>query len=298
MKSVKLLIILMTLPLFLNAWNSTGHMIVAAIAYDQMNTELQHTVRDILRKHPMYDNWMQEMPEQFNEGAYLMMKSSLWPDRIRRTDSHFDHSEWHYVNFFINRETGMIDTTRQSPENDIIWGIDKSIEHLVTGNPLEQAAYLSWLNHLVADIHQPLHCASVISEEYPEGDRGGNGHWVIANSEPIKLHFYWDMLPGKVSDYEDLKNAVVRLTGHFPDTDFALNSTTDHYDWALESLQIVYEKVHLKLQLPVAYTPAEAKLLTEEYQLMAGEIYKRRIMLAAYRLKTLLQAVLTREINE
>ena len=298
MRLILLISIILISPVLLSAWNSTGHMIVAAIAYDQMDTELQYKVRDILEKHPMYNSWMQEMPDNFNEGAYLMMKSSLWPDQIRRTDDPFDHPEWHYVNFFINRETGLIDTTRESPENDIIWGIEKSVEFLNNGDPLEQAAYLSWVNHLVADIHQPMHCASVISAEQPEGDRGGNRHWVISGSEPIKLHFYWDMLPGKVADFEDLKNAVVRLTDNFPDTDFSITKLSDHREWALESLQIAYENAQLKLQLPVAYNPVDAKLLTEEYQLMAEEIYKHRIMLAAYRLKLLLEKVLTWDQND
>jgi hypothetical protein len=292
MKLISLTLIILILPILLSAWNSTGHMIVAAIAYDQLDSELQNTVRNVLKEHPMYQSWLLEMPDQFNEGAYLMMKSSLWPDQLRRSDDTFDHPEWHYVNFFINRETGFIDTTRESPDNDIIWGIAKSIEYIETGNPVDKAAYLSWLNHLVADIHAPLHCASVISTEYPEGDRGGNNHWVISGAEPIKLHFYWDMLPGKVANFEDLKNAVVRLTDNFPDTDFSLTKLTDHKEWALESLQIVYENVHLKLQLPVAYNPTDAHLLTAEYRLMAEEIYKQRIMLAAYRLKMLLETVL------
>lgn len=298
MKTYIWLIILLLLPLFLNGWNSTGHMIIAAIAYDQMSTELQLKVRDILREHPLYEVWMEEMPEGFNEGAFLMIKSSRWPDQIRRSDDPYDHPEWHYVNFFIHREDGTIDTTREDPDNDIIFGIGKSIEYLKSSDPETRAAYLAWLNHLVADIHQPMHCASVTSEAYPEGDRGGNRHWVKTDEEAIKLHFYWDMLPGRIADPNDLKNAVVRLTSNFPDTDYSLDQSLNQFDWAVESLNIAYEKAHDQLRLPVAYTPADAKPLTAEYNAMAQEVYKERVMQAAYRLKIVLESVLIEDTDE
>jgi S1/P1 nuclease len=300
MKLKIVLIFFLLLPVFLTAWNSTGHMIVAAIAYDQLSTEIQLSIRDILRNHPDYELWLEDMPAGYNEGAYLMMKSSLWPDQIRRSDNIYDHPSWHYVNFFILREEGIIDTTREAPLNDIIWGINKSVELIETEDPTGKAAYLSWLNHLVGDIHQPLHCVSVISKEIPEGDRGGNRHWVKNRTEPIKLHFYWDMLPGRISGFEDLKKAVVMLTEYFPDTDFAeVDNSETAYMWALESLNTSYEYVHLNLSLPIADNPVDAVLLSEEYHVMAQDIYKKRIMQAAYRLKYQLEKVfLQDEIHE
>ncbi|MFC1887783.1 S1/P1 nuclease [Candidatus Cloacimonadota bacterium] len=295
-----ILVFLLILPVYLSAWNSTGHMIVAAIAFDQLDTETQLFVRDALRNHPEYENWMEEIPEGYNEGAYLMMKASLWPDEIRRSDNIYDHPTWHYVNFFIHRESGEIDTVREDPQNDIIWGIEKSAEFIKSEDPTLTAVYLSWLNHLVADIHQPMHCCSVISEKSPEGDRGGNRHWVKNNGEPIKLHFYWDMLPGRISDLEDVKNAVVMLTDYFPDTDFSVFSLSDDsaYEWALESLNISYESVHQKLTLPEADNPNDAHPLTDEYHTMAQDVYKQRIMIAAYRLKETILSVTPGKTNE
>src|ERR1043166_6837010 len=45
---------------------------------------------------------------------------------------------------------------------------------------------LSWLLHLVGDVHQPLHCASLVSHAKPDGDSGGNG--VKLSGTPNNLH--------------------------------------------------------------------------------------------------------------
>jgi len=284
-----LMIILVLFPVSILAWNSTGHIIITAIAYDQMETELQYAVRDILREHPEYELWMEEIPEDFNEGAYLMMRSGLWPDEIRRTNNKFDHPNWHYVNFFLLKEEGRIDTTREDPENDIIWGIDRSTEMMKTGNQIEKAVYLSWINH------QPMHCTSLVSSEFPEGDRGGNRSWVKNNGDAIKLHFYWDMLPGKIAGFENAEEAVIQLTKYFPNMDFPeIISSEKAYDWAMESINIAYKNVYQEFELLYADNPEDAVPLTEEYHNMAQEIYKRRIMLAAYRLQNLLELILNR----
>ena len=47
-----------------------------------------------------------------------------------------------------------------------------------SGTDEEKAIYLTWLMHLVGDIHQPLHCAAVFSEQFPNGDKGGNDAFI------------------------------------------------------------------------------------------------------------------------
>src|SRR5207237_1433691 len=53
---------------------------------------------------------------------------------------------------------------------------------------------LSWMIHLVGDLHQPLHAIARYSAALPDkgGDRGGNEVQVVAaNGEKLPLHFYW-----------------------------------------------------------------------------------------------------------
>ena len=48
----------------------------------------------------------------------------------------------------------------------------------MAGTDEEKAIYLTWLMHLVGDIHQPLHCTAVFREQFPNGDKGGNDAFV------------------------------------------------------------------------------------------------------------------------
>jgi hypothetical protein len=46
------------------------------------------------------------------------------------------------------------------------------IEKIKSGTDEEKAVYMTWLFHLVGDIHQPLHYAAEFSQRFLDGDRG------------------------------------------------------------------------------------------------------------------------------
>jgi len=52
------------------------------------------------------------------------------------------------------------------------------VDSIRTGTDEEEAIYLAWLMRLVGDIHQPLHCTAVFSEQCPNGDKGGNDAFI------------------------------------------------------------------------------------------------------------------------
>jgi hypothetical protein len=80
------------------------------------------------------------------------------------------------------------------------------------GSAEERAVHLCWLLHLTGDIHQPLHCCSLLSEAFPEGDRGGNLSLVkFADGLPVKLHPTWDNLLGTNCDQDSIAEAVAQL---------------------------------------------------------------------------------------
>ena len=61
-----------------------------------------------------------------------------------------------------------------------------------SGTAQEMVDALSWLIHLIGDIHQPLHCVTHITSQHPapEGDRGGNSFKL--KGTPNNLHSVWD----------------------------------------------------------------------------------------------------------
>jgi S1/P1 Nuclease len=56
------------------------------------------------------------------------------------------------------------------------------------------AIALTWLFHLVGDIHQPFHSTQIFTTDYPNGDRGGNLICLrpTPKSKPMVLHRFWD----------------------------------------------------------------------------------------------------------
>ncbi|HEY0779726.1 MAG TPA: S1/P1 nuclease [Gemmatirosa sp.] len=62
-----------------------------------------------------------------------------------------------------------------------------------TARPAESRAIaLAWILHLVGDVHQPLHTASRVTADAPQGDRGGNAVQLIDDGRPTNLHAVWD----------------------------------------------------------------------------------------------------------
>jgi hypothetical protein len=66
-------------------------------------------------------------------------------------------------------------------------------------DPERRAIALTWLFHLVGDIHRPLHTAQLFTVEYPKGDRGGNEICVRVTQagQPMDLHRFWGNLAPK-----------------------------------------------------------------------------------------------------
>lgn len=51
---------------------------------------------------------------------------------------------------------------------------------------------LRLLIHYLGDIHQPLHCATRVDAEYPDGDKGGNMFTLPYHYTVDNLHSLWD----------------------------------------------------------------------------------------------------------
>src|SRR5262249_54103124 len=89
------------------AWNNVGHMLIARLAWDQLNPEQRQAVSQILRAHPQYDILLIGKPDNFDADLYVFMRAACWPDMVRSGDSamHDEHRPfWHFINFPITRD--------------------------------------------------------------------------------------------------------------------------------------------------------------------------------------------------
>src|SRR5258707_10011420 len=81
----------------------------------------------------------------------------------------------------------------------------------------QRAVALTWLFHLVGDLHQPLHTIQLFSREYPHGDRGGNEVCIRLAPEraPLDLHRLWDGLLTSTNNIGRLSKIAAELLSKF-----------------------------------------------------------------------------------
>jgi len=305
------------------AWSGPGHAAIAAMAYQQLPGDARQRLTEILRSHPDFAKWRQDFdrlksgfPAKLDLGTYLFIRASTWPDEIRRSGNPFDHPNWHFVDYPVQQSdfsTGPAPTAG----DDILFGIREAQRVIrdASATPAARAAHLSWLIHLIGDLHQPLHCASLINTTTyrpPEGDRGGNEFFVSVpgNRNADNLHSFWDGQLGKSNagnpppppNPKTAFNNAVQLQGEHPrDSLPALGTATDVEAWSKESLAAAvghayqYEKKShgavVLTRLPGGPNDRAAPPLPAGYSTEAKTVSRERISLAGYRLADTLQAL-------
>jgi hypothetical protein len=132
---------------------------------------------------------------------------------------------------------------------------------------------------------QPLHCASLFTDTYPGGDKGGNKFFVTSASRGIKLHSFWDGLLGTSTKANAQLNYAVRLQREYPRRSLAeVKKHATPKDWSLEGRQVAIEKAYLHGQLKGGRDEDHAPALPEGYAKAAKSVAERQASVAGYRL--------------
>jgi hypothetical protein len=284
-------------------------MVIAAIAYRELSKEKQKAFIELLKSHPAYDTWIATQPENLPDGdlgLYLFMKASTWPDAIRayRGDPNYEpyiHSQWHFIDAPLDATGPNPDRLPQEPEN-ILKGIEQCEALLSDASKSlkERAIYLSWLIHLIGDVHQPLHCATMVTANYPKGDAGGNRVVVKVPDESrvTNLHAIWDSLLGGTPD--DLGDVVLAINtiSSIPNLSISdLRSGTTVKEWQEQSLLIAFETAYLSGMLPVRSREDPASL-PANYIDAAKSVANKRATVAGLRLANTLKDLKTHVADE
>lgn len=271
------------------AWSGAGHQVIAAEAYSQLPAKFQRKVTELLKAHPDYAKWEEAYAAagtNMDLPTFIFMRSSTWPDEIRRHDNPYDHPQWHYVDYPLRPPAFPLEP-RPAPTNDIVWGLGQCEQILsdTKAPAVDRAAYLSWLIHLVGDIHQPLHCSSMFNRTCPDGDRGGNDFYVKPASRGIKLHSLWDGLLGTSGKPQAHLNYARRLQAEQPRRSLKeIAKARTPESWSLESRAIAIEKAYLDGALNGSSKAETAPSLPDSYTKAAKATAETRAALAGYRL--------------
>jgi hypothetical protein len=296
------------------AWNATGHMTIALIAYRRLDASTRSKVDAILRSHPAYTEFKGKQPTNFaDEGAWVFMMASTWPDVIKDRNNPFHatydpddssarpgsfHKGIHDVEHFVDQPFEQGGTTGKAPgPRTILTYLPENLAKLkMGGDDKDMAVALSWIIHLMGDLHQPLHCTSRFSPEFPDGDQGGNLFVVMPpeGNRPVALHAYWDGMLGSTKNAPTINRQANSILG---DDDLKrekldeLKTNTTPKDWAKECFQLAVDFVYQGGDLPgipqhVLHEDSDTSIpvLPNRYRANAMDIADRQAALASFRL--------------
>ena len=264
-------------------------MVIAAAAWRELSPAVQRHVSEILKAHPEYRDWQRDFARDsqgLDFSLYLVLRASAWPDEIRRQGGGYDHPRWHYINHPLRAPRFRRESAAPGGD-DILQGIAESEKALTDRRsaPAARAAALAWLIHLTGDLHQPLHCASLFSSEFPEGDEGGNRFWIKPGDRAIPLHSFWDGLLGTRHDPRAAANTAIRLGQEQPRRSLPeLKRETTPAQWSVAGRTLALDQVYRHGKLKPGTTPENAHPLPPDYSANAKVVAERQAALAGHRL--------------
>ena len=237
---------LLLLPNFAKAWGAAGHLVIAAEAYRELSPQLKAEAFDVLKAHTDFAKWTNAYHPNanFDLAAYVFMRSSTWPDEIRRSGNKYDHPNWHFIDYPLRPPAFAFEPDAR-PTDNVLFGIAQCEQTLNDTNagPELRAVYLSWLIHLIGDLHQPLHCESLFNDVYPNGDKGGNDFFVKPAQSGVRLHGIWDGLLVLPAIHKHDGITPLRLMQKIPERSLPeMTSHTHPKEWSLESRELAIDE--------------------------------------------------------
>lgn len=294
------------------AWNSFGHMEVAAAAWSHLTPQTRVRVGELLKLNSMYESWTNEVPAE-DRARVAFIIASTWADVIKGapeyvTDGsasgnrpplgpqasqnigyadHFRHKYWHFVDIPFSPDG----TALEEPVAPNIQTQIAAFRAALSASDLSddvKSYDLVWLIHLVGDAHQPLHTTSRFTRSLPHGDDGGNAIRIRCGSgcSDPNLHAFWDDVLGpRTASISTIAEAADRLPPAPPE----LASVTDEKAWLRESFELAQSTFYA----PPIGEETGPFALTDGYKANALDVAKRRIALAGIRLAAVLNAAMS-----
>ena len=293
------------------AWDAPGHELVAMMAYDRLNPESRRAVTRLAT-------------EMINpDRIYDAITISCWLDDLKRNPAMPYHGmflSWHYIDIGIaagDPRPSLEPGDDNEQHGNVVQALKRAMVVLQGGTDpyIETPAMAcAMVMHLVADIHQPLHCATkyFVSGGSLRQDQGGNRETVLnAPAEavgiaPFNLHAFWDSAwrasfdeaTGNVAidssfagteqlHFDQIRALAKDLEQQPPPASTDLETHIDQ--WALESNAIARDFVYRDL------TEGDSKKscrLSSGYVAKANALARQQLVLSAWRLATLLNNTL------
>ena len=293
----------------LEAWDACGHDAVATMAFDHLNPKAKQAVTELAR----------ELTGP-NGAPYDPVTIACWMDDLRKDTAmpyHGRFLSWHYIDIGIDAG-GPTQSLEPGDDNDVHGNVVQALKRAMVvlqggTDPYikTKAMALAMVEHLVGDIHQPLHCATkyFYSHGQMEQDLGGNKESVDdgpPGDPKFNLHAFWDsawrasfdetsgrvLLDARFQDMgthnaQQVQAAVAELGQQSPPANANLDTRID--EWARESNAYARDVVYPGI---TATDSKKVCRLSSAYVAKAHTLAQQRLILAAARLATLLNSTI------
>ena len=254
---------------------------------------------ELLTHHPAAVKWDADRDKHrshLEPGLYRFLLASVWPDDIKRKKGMPNHGSWHYADLPITGpDSGPLPDPH--PEHHVLAGLAENERVLQDSSASleDRAVALSWVIHLVGDIHQPMHCATAVTAAHPDGDKGVNtdffepyasvGYTIGPVATKVGVNYAWSGQKGLVGKDDNtyvygqagvgIPGTPVTLTGHVGYTSGSLGLVNldahdrNYWDWSLNA-----EAVGGPLKMGVTYLDTD---VTDAYVPALGGRFDRKL---------------------
>lgn len=278
------------------SWNLKGHVLVAQMAYENLNPTVRFQVNQLAKRVFSQLPYQQQrfMNRQFGDVSTFAKVASL-PDGwrslplekvYRKFNAPLDNvlspfaedntSSWHFINkAYPHRYCKLV------RKQNVTWAIPmlkKAFQE--TDNENTKAVTLVFLIHFVADAHQPLHTITGVNW-ICQGDAGGNAYCLKTEGGQcvLNLHALWDSALGYLWSTRNLQNAAALLQHQYP---------VSHFSSALSDLNPDAWVKNEYQYAPFIYSTPADQMPSAVYYEQGRKIAQRQMVLAAYRLAEIL----------
>ena len=247
-------------------FNAEGHKVIALIAQEDLTAHFPNTWKKVQK---VLDN-----------GNRALLDAAIFPDSVLRT-THPETKPLHFIDIVFTAGAPNNPPPPLPPPPHILTKIAESTATLKAGGSTQLLVdELSWLIHLIGDVHQPLHCTTHVTPAHPapQGDRGGNSFKL--KGMPNNLHSVWDSSVSFQHNLDDLSLAQSIMQEHTRQKLAADLLITDAEKWARNSFNLAKQFAYG----PLTENPASPPKLTAAYLKQTEKIGRKQAALAGYRL--------------
>jgi hypothetical protein len=234
--------------------------------------------------------------QDFGLPKQTLPNSAVWQDDLISANMLTTMKTWHYSDIPYVNSTEPFPYPLPNPTYNVTSYIDsawKALNDPTTTDRWVWSFHLRSLIHFVADIHTPHHNIALFSEQFPEGDMGGNLYKITCEwgSACMNIHFMWDSVglvypvsnPTDPFHKEEIKRNASELQDEYPISSLpGITAKVNASEWSIESFEIAKS---------IGYATPMNEKPSDEYMRRLRQTAKKRVAMAGHRLGNMLKIV-------